>query len=320
MFSSKFNKTTKQSEREIRMKAMSGMSGIVGNIMAAHDVRMKSINDLVKGTTEMLQRFRKERADADIKGCLARGDKARLQGYNGMMSGINRSITDICNEVSSLKSKSHSMIKDFQKEHQAMAKKLKNDFAEGKEARMEGEKTRMDEFGEMMTGINKNISDIQKEVASIKSQSHSLIKDFQKEHQAMAKKQKNDFAESKDARLEGDKTRMDNFGKMMTGINKNISDIQKEVSDLSNKTQSMMKDYSNEHKQRAADWAGMEGALGRKGCACTPPVKKAEPAVLAPKPKAPAVKKATPAKVVAKVVAAKSKAPAAKKSKSSKKK
>lgn len=237
------------------MKAMSGMSGIVGNIMAAHDVRMKSINDLVKGTTEMLQRFRKERADADIKGCLARGDKARLQGFNGMMSGINRSITDICNEVSSLKSKSHSMIKDFQKEHQAMAKK-----------------------------------------------------------------QKNDFAESKDARLEGDKTRMDNFGKMMTGINKNISDIQKEVSDLSDKTQSMMKDYSNEHKQRAADWAGMEGALGRKGCACTPSVKKAEPAVLAPKPKAPAVKKATPAKVVAKVVAAKSKAPAAKKSKSSKKK
>lgn len=293
------------------MKAATGMSGIVGSIMGAHKARMKSINDLVKGTTEMLQRFRKERAEADIKGCLARGDKARLHGFNSMMTGINSSITGICNEVSSLKTQSQSMIKNFQKEHQTMAKGQRADFAEGKKNRAGVEKARMEGFGEMMDGINKNIADICKEVSDLKSQSHSMIKDFQKGHQAMAKKLKNDFAEDKEARMEGEKNRMAGFGKMMSGINKNITDIQKEVSDLSNKTQSMIKDYQNDHKQRAADWAGMEGVIKgksipapavKKAEAPAPAVKKAEPAkVVAPKPVAPvAVKKAAPAKVAAK--------------------
>ena len=218
------------------MKTSSGMSGIVGNIMASHDIRMKSINDLVKGTTEMLGRFRQERADADIKGCLKEGDKARLAGFGEMMSGINKSIADICGEVSALKSQANSMVKDFQKAHQAMAKKLKNDFAESKEARAEGEKARMVGFGELMSNINKS-----------------------------------------------------------------IADVQKEVSDLSDTTQAMMKGYSEERKQMAADWADMERVISGKGRgAAAPAVKKAEPAkVVAPKPVAPAVKKAEPAKVVA---------------------
>ena len=283
------------------MKTSSGMSGIVGNIMASHDIRMKSINDLVKGTTEMLGRFRQERADADIKGCLKEGDKARLAGFGEMMSGINKSIADICGEVSALKSQANSMVKDFQKAHQAMAKKLKDDFAESKEARAEGEKARMEGFGEMMSGINKSIADICGEVSALKSQANSMVKDFQKAHQAMAKKLKNDFAESKEARAEGEKARMVGFGELMSNINKSIADVQKEVSDLSDTTQAMMKGYSEERKQMAADWADMERVISGKGRgAAAPAVKKAEPAkVVAPKPVAPAVKKAEPAKVVA---------------------
>ena len=70
---------------EAIVKTLSGMSGIVANIMASHADRMTSVNSLVKGTAEMLGRFRQERADADIKGCLAKGDKARLQGFNSMI-------------------------------------------------------------------------------------------------------------------------------------------------------------------------------------------------------------------------------------------
>jgi hypothetical protein len=151
-----------------------------------------------------------------------------------------------------------------------------------------------------------------------------MIKDFQKEHQAMAKEQKASFAEGRKGRLDGDKTRIKDFNDMMSGINKSISDICKEVSDLSDKTQTMMKGYTEEHKQMAADWADMESVLSKKGRGYTAPsVKKSEPAVehvkkaehveepvvepvkkpvvAAPKHVVvPAVKKAEPVKVVAK--------------------
>ncbi len=176
-----------------------------------------------------------------------------------------------------------------------MAKKLKNDFAEGEKARMKG-------FEGLMSGINKSIADICGEVAALKSQANSMVKDFQKAHQAMAKKLKNDFAE-------GEKDRMKGFGELMSNINKSIADVQKEVSDLSDTTQAMMKGYGDERKQMASDWAAMESVISGKGRGvAAPAVKKTEPAkVVAPKPVAPAVKKAEPAKVVA----PKAKAPAA---------
>jgi archaellum component FlaC len=82
---------------------------------------MKSKKDLLEGTAEMLGRFRQGRADADIKGYLKEGDKARLAGFEEMMSGINKSIGDICTEVSSLSNKTQSMMKEYQSEHKWMA-------------------------------------------------------------------------------------------------------------------------------------------------------------------------------------------------------
>ena len=103
------------------MKTISRMSGIVGNIIASHDARMKSKKDLLEGTAEMLGRFRQGRADADIKGYLKEGDSARLAGFDEMMSGINKSIEDICSEVSSLSNKTQAMMKEYQSEHKWMA-------------------------------------------------------------------------------------------------------------------------------------------------------------------------------------------------------
>ncbi len=103
------------------MKTISGISGIVGNIMASHDGRMKSRKELSEGAAEMLGRFRQERADANIKGCLKEGDKVRLAGFGKMMSGINNGIGDICRDVSSLSTKTQAMMKEYQSEHKWMA-------------------------------------------------------------------------------------------------------------------------------------------------------------------------------------------------------
>ncbi len=81
----------------------------------------QTVSELSGRTQEMIKDFRHERLANDVKGCLKKGDKVRLHDFENMMSGINKSIADIRNEVSALSDKTKDMLNDFHAEHLQMA-------------------------------------------------------------------------------------------------------------------------------------------------------------------------------------------------------
>lgn len=249
------------------MKTSSSISGIVENIMASYDGRIKSINELVKDTGSMLKGFKKERLQNDIRGSLAKADKARLHDFNNLRSGIGKSIGDICKEVGALKTQAQTMVKGFRKERK------QNDI---KGHLVKNDKIRVQEFDGMMSGIRKNIEGVRQQVSDLTSQAKTMLAGFREE------RRRNDV---KGHLAKGDKARLHDFNHMMSGINKNVRDIRKDVADLTSKTKSMMTEFHHEHEKMAADWAEMENVLAaQKGA--KPAIKNA--------PKAPVKKAAVP--------------------------
>jgi predicted nucleic acid-binding Zn-ribbon protein len=249
------------------MKTSSGISGIVENIMASYDGRIKSINELVKDTGNMLKGFKKERLQNDIRGSLAKADKARLHDFNNLRSSIGKSIGDICKEVSTLKTQAQAMVKGFRKERK------QNDV---KGHLVKNDKVRVQEFDVMMSGIHKNIEGVRQQVSDLTTQAQTMLAGFREE------RRRNDV---KGHLAKSDKARLHDFNHMMSGINKNVSDIRKDVADLTSKTKSMMTEFHHEHEKMAADWAEMENVLA---------VKKGTKSAIKTAPKAPVKKAAVP--------------------------
>jgi hypothetical protein len=104
------------------------MNGLVEGIMASEDVRTKSrvdirsrVSALKYQSRAMIKYFQRKRMDADVKGILVKGDKARLHDFNNMMTGINKSISDVQKEVSDLSDRTQAMMEGYRDEHKWMA-------------------------------------------------------------------------------------------------------------------------------------------------------------------------------------------------------
>jgi len=225
------------------MKTSSGISGIVDNIMASYEARVKAVNDLSKETAEMCHRFRKEREENDIKGHLAKADKNRKKDYSSMMDGIHKNIGDIRQEVSSIASQTQDLLVNFRKEREK---------ADIKGHLVKAEKARHQECKALMGSISSNIDDIRKEVADLAGQTHSLLSDFHKERED---------ADIKGHLVKADKARQGEYKNLMGNIHGDLDRIRKDVSDLSGKTQDMMAEFQQENKQMSAEWKAMEGTI-----------------------------------------------------------
>lgn len=225
------------------MKTSSGISGIVDNIMASYEARVKAVSDLSKETAEMCRRFRKEREDADIMGHLAEVERNRRKDYNGMMDGIHKNIGDIRQEVAGIADQTQAMLANFRKEREKA--NIRGKLAKGEKARRQDCKAFMD-------GINNNINDIRKEVSDLAGQTHAIVAGFRKERED---------ADIKGKLAKGEKVRQGEYKNLMGDIHGDLDRISKEVADLSGKTQAMMSEFQKESKQMAADWQAMEGAI-----------------------------------------------------------
>ena len=327
----------------------SEMKNLSNELLASFKQRIKENEELVNDVQKTLDGFRKDHMElaaslnanaAALRKGLARGEKERMNAFNGLMSGIHRSIASIQKEVVGIQTSTFNMIKEFANDREQMSEELNKSFATGRADRVQNEKIRMKEFDALMKNINDDIKSINEEVASVFKNTNDMLDRFEKEHQDMSAELKAELGKNLAERVEytrallngfqkrlseiskenqkmayklrkdlanGEVERINDYNGIMKGIHVAIKGIRAEVKSIKNSTAGMLDDLLQNRVEASAEWSKMQAAMAqiRKSGVVTPPkqiIKKAEKK--AEKKEAPveAVKKA-PAEAVKKAPA-----------------
>jgi len=201
------------------------------DIVASYDSRVKAIGTLVKDTHQMLKGFdvgHKEMSD-DLRAGLAKGEKERLATIKALMTDIQKFVSDVAKEVS-------TMIKGFQKEHKAMADELRASLDKGEEDRIEA-------FKPMMASIRKEIKAIETYIAK-------KLKEFDGAHADMSEELKKMLAMYVDDMVKATK-------KLMSDILARQKERNTEVADL-------LEAYNAEREKMAANWQTLVATMEKR--------------------------------------------------------
>ncbi len=204
------------------------MKALTEDIMVSHDMRVKTIGELVENTQGMLKGFE---ADRKTMG------KEQAKNLADFVNGLEKNVSDMINgfqksrkEMSDEQAKALSdfvnnltkdvgdMMKDIQKVHKEMADNLK-------ESLEKGEADRLKEFKDMMGNIQKDVKDIETYVAN-------KLKEFSDAHAEMSEELKKDLA--------------------------------KYVAGIVSESRNLLKDYKTEREKMAANWQSMAVAMAKK--------------------------------------------------------
>ncbi len=215
------------------------------DIVAANDVRVKAIGVLVKDTHKMLKGFQAEHKEmaTNLRGELAKGEEKRLKDFWVMMANIQKFVSDVDKEVS-------TMIERFQKEHKAMADKLKENAVELRENIEKGEADRLKTFNDMMGNIHQDINQIETYVAN-------KLKEFSDTHAGMSEELKKKLANYVADMVKATK-------KLMGDIQKRQKERTAEVADLNAEVANLLETFKTEREKMAANWQALTVTMAKK--------------------------------------------------------
>lgn len=222
------------------------------DIVSANDVRVKAIGVLVKDTHKMLKGFQAEHKEmaTNLRGELAKGEEKRLKGeekrlkdFRVMMANIQKFVSDVDKEVS-------AMIERFQKEHKAMADKLKENAVELRENIEKGEADRLKTFNDMMGNIHQDINQIETYVAN-------KLKEFSDAHAGMSEELKKMLANYVADMVKATK-------KLMGDIQKRQKERTAEVADLNAEVADLLETFKTEREKMAANWQALTATMAKK--------------------------------------------------------
>lgn len=287
------------------MGLASEMKNLSEELLASFKQRIKENEELVSDVQHTLDGFRKDHQEMAavlnanalaLRKGLATGEKARLNTYNELMSGIHHSIASIQKEVVDIQTSTFSMINEFVADRTQMATELNKFFAEGRADRMQDEKTRMAEFNSLMNDINVDIKSINDEVLAIFKDTNQMLENFEKEHLEMSAELRAELGKNLAERVEytntllngfqkrlseigkenqktaqklrkdlaiGEATRLGDYKGLMKGIHVAIKGIQKEVKDIQKASAGLIGDYAQDRSQGAAEWNKMQDAIAQ---------------------------------------------------------
>jgi len=222
------------------------------DIVSANDVRVKAIGVLVKDTHKMLKGFQAEHKEmaTNLRGELAKGEEKRLKGedqrlkdFRVMMANIQKFVSDVDKEVS-------AMIERFQKEHKAMADKLKENAVELRENIEKGEADRLKTFNDMMGNIHQDINQIETYVAN-------KLKEFSDAHAGMSEELKKMLANYVADMVKATK-------KLMGDIQKRQKERTAEVADLNAEVADLLETFKTEREKMAANWQALTAKMAKR--------------------------------------------------------
>jgi len=201
------------------------------DIVAANDVRVKAIGVLVKDTHKMLKGFQAEHKEmaTNLRGELAKGEEKRLKDFWVMMANIQKFVSDVDKEVS-------TMIERFQKEHKVMADELRENLEKG-------EADRLKTFNDMMGNIHQDINQIETYVAN-------KLKEFSDAHVGMSEELKKMLA---------------NYVDDMVKATKNLmGDIQNRQKERNAEVTDLLEAFKTEREKMAANWQALTATMAKK--------------------------------------------------------
>ncbi|MEI7897617.1 MAG: hypothetical protein WCJ26_11325 [bacterium] len=275
------------------------------DLLASFKQRIKDNEELVNEVQHTLDGFRKDQMEmaaslnanaASLRKGLARGEKERLNAFNGLMSGIHGSIASIQKEVAGIQTSTFNMIKEFATDREQMSDELNQTFTQDRAERMKNEKIRMKEFDALMKSINSDIKTINDEVSTIFKNTNSMLDRFEQEHQDMSAELRAELGKNLSERVEYTKTmlkgfqkrlaeigkenqkmaqklrkdlangeteRLSDFNGIMKGIHSAIKGIRKEVKDIEKSTASMIADLLQNRVDAGAEWGKMQDAMAQ---------------------------------------------------------
>lgn len=285
------------------MGLASGMKNLSEEILASFKNRIKENEELVSEVQKTLDSFRKDHQEMasilnanamDLRKKLTIGEKDRMKTYNGLMSGINTTISSIQKEVMEIQTSTFNLIHDFASDRKQMAAELSKFFAGDRAERAEDEKTRMEEFNVLMKNINDDIKSINNEVLAIFKDTNEMLQKFDNEHRDMSADLRTELAINLTDRVEytkalvnrfqkrlseigkenkkmalklrkdldsGESTRLDEYKGLMKDMHASIKGIRKEVKDISKETAGMLGDLLKERIKGSAEWNKMQGSI-----------------------------------------------------------
>jgi len=203
------------------------MKNIVENIISSYEARIQGIGAIFDTTGQLLEGFQdslldtreeREKINAELRENLAKNESLRKKDFDSMMQ-------DILSAQEEREKKVRSLMKGYLDEQKEMANALGENLSKVKDALAKGEAQRIKEFQTAITEILSKQEQRKQEVSS-------ELKEFQKNHQEMAKRLKQLLAKGRELRIKDLKSMLAEFKIKHKGRIVRQKETKKEVQDM----------------------------------------------------------------------------------------
>ena len=228
------------------------MKNVVEDIISSYQARIQSIEAIFDTTGQLLEGFQeslldtrqeREKINAELRENLARNESLRKKDFDNMMRNILSAQEEREKQV-------RSLLKDYLNEQKEMAHALGANLTEVKDALSKGETQRIKEFHAAITDILAEQEQRKKEVSS-------ELKEFQKNHQEMARRLKELLAK-------GRKLRIKDLKSMLAKFKIQHKERMARQKERKKEAQNMLGAFKEERLEAAENWQAMEKKMAKR--------------------------------------------------------
>lgn len=188
------------------MSELLDLKNVVENVISSYETRIESVGTIFDATHQILDDFQEAslgnkeeglKISAQLRDILAHNEHLRKKDFDSMTQGVLSAQEEREAEVKNL-------LKGYLNQQREMARTLRENLAEFKDALAKDDVQRVKEFHETIKEVITN-QDARKEDVT------SKLKEFQKEQQEMVKKLKELLAKGRDLRIKDLKSMLEEF-------------------------------------------------------------------------------------------------------------
>lgn len=181
-FLSKNGEEAKKAGQELDDGEKRDLKDLAEDIIAAHDIRVNIIGEVIEDTHRMMTNFKtkREQMASELQKLLAKGESLRKKDFDRMMA-------DIIDTHAKREEEVKRMLENFRAEEEMVAEKLRGLLAKGEEIRMRDFKKMMMEIKQgqekRMQATNVSVTD---QLQRMQEEVHTMLDNFKTERKSVA--------------------------------------------------------------------------------------------------------------------------------------
>lgn len=158
------------------------LKNLAEDIIAAHDMRVKIVGEIIDDTHQMMANFKtkREQMAADLQQLLAKGESLRKKDFTQMMADIIVAHAKREQEVK-------GMLENFRIEEKLLAEKLRGLLAKGENVRIKDFKKMMHDLKQKQEKrVQATNESVINQLQNMKAEVHTMLDNFKIERQSVA--------------------------------------------------------------------------------------------------------------------------------------